>query len=172
MCNGDIIVCMDDDDYYPKERVKHAVEQLEKSDYLLAGCTDIYLYEFGWKKLFKCIGFHSYHSTNNVMAYKREYLLHHRYAPGLSMAEEVGFTNHFTEPMVQLNAKKSIIVSCHTSNTVYKRSFCLQKMIVNEIRDDIHKYIPMDIFCRMRDHFMTKIKIDVNINSNTNISHE
>jgi glycosyltransferase involved in cell wall biosynthesis len=171
MCKGDIIVCMDDDDYYPKERVRHAVEQLENSDYLIAGCTDIYLYEFGWDKLFKCMGFHSYHSTNNVMAYKREYLLHHRYAPGLSMAEEVSFTNYFTEPMVQLNAKKSIIVSCHTGNTVDKRSFCLQKMIVNEIMDDIHKYIPTDIFCRMRQHFMAKeIQIDVNTISITHIS--
>ena len=156
-CKGDIIVCMDDDDYYPKERVKHAVDQLEKSDYLLAGCTYIYLYDYGLAKLYKCTGFHSYHSTNNVMAYKREYLLHHRYEPGVSMAEEIGFTNSFTEPMVQLHAKKCVIVSCHTGNTVDKRSFFLQKDIVNEINDDVHKYIPMNIFGRMRDHFMQKM---------------
>jgi glycosyltransferase involved in cell wall biosynthesis len=156
-CKGDIIVCMDDDDYYPKERVKHAVEQLEKSEYLLAGCTDVYLYDYGLEKMYKCTGFHSYHSTNNVLAYKREYLINHRYAPGLSMGEEAGFTNYFTEPMVQLHAKKSIVVSCHTSNTVDKRPFCTQSIVVNEIKNDVHKYIPMDIFHRMRDLFSQSI---------------
>ena len=29
-CSGDIIVCMDDDDYYPVERVSHAVDALKK----------------------------------------------------------------------------------------------------------------------------------------------
>ena len=42
---GDIIIYMDDDDYYPPERVSHAVEALEKSSALIAGCSDIYLYE-------------------------------------------------------------------------------------------------------------------------------
>ena len=162
-CKGDIIVCMDDDDYYPKERVKHAVEQLEKSEYLLAGCTDVYLYDYGWDKLYKCTGFHSYHSTNNVLAYKREYLINHRYDPGLSMGEEAGFTNYFTEPMVQLHARKSIIVSCHTSNTVDKRSFCSQTIIVKEINNDVHKYIPMDIFCRMRDRLDKSDKVCLSV---------
>jgi len=156
-CKGDIIVCMDDDDYYPKERVEHAVNKLEKSEYLLAGCTDVYLYDYVLAKMYKCIRFHPYHSTNNVLAYKREYLLHHRYDPGLSMAEEGSFTNYFTEPMVQLHAQKSIIVSCHTSNTVDKQVFCSQTNIVKEINDDVHKYIPMDIFCRMRDLFSQSI---------------
>jgi len=64
-CSGDIIVCMDDDDYYPIERVSHAVESLENSSALLAGCTDIYMYEFFMGKLYKFKGFHNNHSTNN-----------------------------------------------------------------------------------------------------------
>jgi glycosyltransferase involved in cell wall biosynthesis len=31
---GDIIVCMDDDDYYPPTRISHAVEELNKSNFL------------------------------------------------------------------------------------------------------------------------------------------
>jgi glycosyltransferase involved in cell wall biosynthesis len=50
-CVGDIIVCMDDDDYYPPERVQHCVESLEKSGYLLAGCSALYLYEYFMGKL-------------------------------------------------------------------------------------------------------------------------
>jgi signal peptidase I len=46
MCKGDIIVIMDDDDYYPVTRVQHAVEKLEDSDYLISGCSDVYMYSF------------------------------------------------------------------------------------------------------------------------------
>ena len=42
-CSGNIIVCMDDDDYYFKERVSHSVEALEKSNYLIAGCSNVYM---------------------------------------------------------------------------------------------------------------------------------
>jgi glycosyltransferase involved in cell wall biosynthesis len=52
-CTGDIIVCMDDDDYYPPTRVSTAVEALEKSGMLIAGCSDIYLYEYFMNKLYK-----------------------------------------------------------------------------------------------------------------------
>ena len=157
-CIGDIIVCMDDDDYYPPSRVQHAVETLEQSSCLLAGCTDIYLYEYRLKKMYKCYGFHSYHSTNNVMAYKREYLIHHKYESGLSMAEEAGFTNNFTEPMEQLSAKKSIIVSSHSNNTFDKLHLCLQKYTCfYEIDEDITTFIPKEIFSRMCHHFEKRI---------------
>ena len=37
-CKGDIIICMDDDDYYPPTRVPHAVEMLTKYNRSIAGC--------------------------------------------------------------------------------------------------------------------------------------
>jgi len=167
-CDGDIIVCMDDDDYYPSERVEHAVESLENSNCLLAGCSDIYLYEYGLAKLYKSIKFHPYHSTNNVLAYKREYLLDHRYAPGLSMGEEMSFTNNYTVPMVQLNSAKSIVVSSHTSNTFDKRPLCINSSTrtscLYEVDENILQYIPMDVFCKMRDNFTSnesKLKMRV-----------
>jgi glycosyltransferase involved in cell wall biosynthesis len=162
-CKGDIIVCMDDDDYYPPERVQHAVETLEKSNCLIAGCSDVYMYEYFLERLYKCKGFHSFHSTNNAMAFKREYLLNHRHAPGLSMGEESSFTNHFTAPMVQLNAKKCVIVSSHNFNTFSKREMCISSSLgTHPILDeekgfsdyrDITQYIPAKIFNRMRNNF-------------------
>lgn len=157
-CIGDIIVCMDDDDYYPQTSVKHAVETLVKSPYLLAGCTDIYMYEYRLKKMYKCYGFHAFHSTNNIMAYKREYLNHHKYESGLSMGEEASFTNNYTAPMVQLSAKKSIIVSSHYNNTFDKLNLCLQKnTCFYEIDEDITTFIPTEIFSRMCHHFNDRI---------------
>jgi len=158
-CIGDIIVCMDDDDYYPPDRVSHAVESLEKSSYLIAGCSDIYLYEYFMGKLYKFKGFHDRHSTNNCMAYKKEYLKNHKHQDGLDMAEEKSFTNDFREPMVQLNSKKCIIVSSHDYNTFNKRELCVGGSLgVNpslcEINDHpITSYIPPDIFKRMKNLF-------------------
>ena len=39
LANGDIIVCMDDDDYYPPTRVEHAVTELLNSNLEVAGCS-------------------------------------------------------------------------------------------------------------------------------------
>ncbi len=163
-CIGDIIVCMDDDDYYPPDRVSHAVESLEKSSCLIAGCSDIYLYEYFMGKLYKFKGFHERHSTNNCMAYKKEYLKNHKHDDGLDMAEEKSFTNNFTEPMIQLNSKKCIIVSSHDYNTFNKRELCVGGTIgVNpslyEVSDHpITSYIPSDIFKRMKNLFYKEEK--------------
>jgi glycosyltransferase involved in cell wall biosynthesis len=42
---GSIIVYMDDDDYYPPERISHAVERLQQNpSALCAGSSEIYIY--------------------------------------------------------------------------------------------------------------------------------
>ena len=158
-CTGDIIICMDDDDYYPPDRVSHAVESLENSTYLIAGCSDIYLYEYFMGKLYKFKGFHDKHTTNNCMAYKKEYLKNHKYDSGLDMAEEKSFTNDFKEPMVQLKSNKCIISSSHNYNTFNKRELCVGGSLginpsLYEVCDHpITSYIPPDIFKRMKNLF-------------------
>ena len=42
MCTCDIIVCLDDDDYYPPERISEAVDKLSNSTSLIAGVSDVY----------------------------------------------------------------------------------------------------------------------------------
>ena len=158
-CIGDIIVCMDDDDYYPPERVSHAVESLQNSGALIAGCSDIYLYEYFMEKLYKFKGFHAKHSTNNCMAFKKEYLKNHAHDSGLIMSEEKSFTNDFTEPMVQLDSKKCIIVSSHNFNTFNKREICIGgsygiNPTLYEVTDHpITSYIPPMIYNRMKSLF-------------------
>jgi len=158
-CSGKIIVCMDDDDYYPPERVSHAVASLKNTRCLIAGCSDIYMYEYFMGKLYKFKRFHPYHSTNNCMAFKREYLRNHKHAEGLKWAEETSFTNNFTEPMVQLDSQQCIIVSSHNMNTVSKRKFCLDSSngiypYLYEVNGHpITTYIPSEIFKRMSTIF-------------------
>jgi len=112
-CKGDIIVCMDDDDYYPRDRVSHAVKKLTNSKKEIAGCSRMFMYHIEKRFLYQFDSFGKNHSTNNCMAYKRTYLKHHRYASGLSFAEESSFTNEFQEPMVQLNPESCIIYLYH-----------------------------------------------------------
>ena len=119
-CRGDIIVCMDDDDYYPPTRVSHAVYRLSTSKKLIAGCSKAYIYFYQTDQFFKYKGFGENHSTNNCMAYKREYLYNNSYELGLKKAEEASFTKDFTEPMEQLDPSKCIIMSGHNNNTVDK----------------------------------------------------
>ena len=163
-CSGNIIVCMDDDDYYPPERVSHAVKSLNNSPCLIAGCSDVYMYEYFMGKLYKFKGFHRNHSTNNCMAFKREYLQNHKHDEGLKMAEEKSFTNNFTEPMVQLISHKCIIVSSHNINTYNKRGLCVGGSIgVNPYLYEVNNhpitnYIPPEIFTQMKNIFYKEEK--------------
>jgi len=152
-CKGDIIICMDDDDYYPPSRVPHAVTMLNKYNRLIAGCTSMYMYNYPQDKLYKYRGYHNDHSTNNCFAYKKEYLETHRYTEGLTHAEESSFTNGFHEPMIQLNPEKCIVVSSHRLNTVNKLDFVNNKYL-SEITDkNICDLIPRDIFDKMKQVF-------------------
>lgn len=150
-CKGDIIVCMDDDDYYPPSRVPYAVKMLNKYNREIAGCSGMYMYDYSQHKLYKFHGFHNNHSTNNCFAYKKSYLKTHRYTEALDHAEESSFTNGFSEPMIQLHPEKCIVVSSHGTNTVDK-SHCLHNDYVSEITDKtIYDLIPQDIFDKMNE---------------------
>ena len=51
-CSGDIIIYMDDDDYYPPERVSHAVKTLLKNkNALCSGSSEMYIFFNHIKKM-------------------------------------------------------------------------------------------------------------------------
>jgi hypothetical protein len=123
---------------------------------LIAGCSQTYMYDYNFDKLYKCKGYHNNHSTNNCMAYRKEYLKDHRYEKGLIMAEEYGFTNGFTEPMIQIHPDKSVIVSIHGSNTVNKQNYIEDNEYVSEITDkNMSDMIPQDIFRLLQNAIRT-----------------
>jgi hypothetical protein len=125
-CSGAIIVCMDDDDYYPPQRVETAVNKLMASNKQIAGCSYAYMYHYNLDKLYKFKSFGKNHSTNNCLAYKKEYLITHKHADGLERGEEMSFTNDFTEPMIQLDSEDCIVISSHQANTVDKTPLCVK----------------------------------------------
>jgi glycosyltransferase involved in cell wall biosynthesis len=154
-CKGDIIVCLDDDDYYPRERISHAVERLSNSPCLIGGVSDVYLYDIFVNRLYKFKGFMEFHSTNNCMAYKRDYLISNKHDPEIMVGEERSFTSEFTKPLVKFDSRKTIIAIGHSFNTFNKRELCVCGSLktlntLEEIQEPITNYIESDIYEMMK----------------------
>jgi len=124
---GDLIVYMDDDDYYPPCRISHAVDMLQKHPKALcAGSSEIYIY---FKHINQMIQFGPYgpnHATAGTFAFRRELLKEHKYDDHAALAEEKSFLKNYTVPFVQLEPKKVILVFSHIHNTFDKK-----KLLVN-----------------------------------------
>ena len=122
-CLGEIIIYMDDDDYYPPERVSHAVETLQKNPKALcAGSSEMYLY---FKHIHKMYTFGPYganHATAATFAFRKELLLQTQFDDTASIAEEKKFLKGYTVPFVQLDSKKSILVFSHIHNSYDKKT--------------------------------------------------
>lgn len=118
---GDIIVYMDDDDYYPPQRVSHAVQKLqEHPEALCAGCSEIYIYFKHIQKMYQFGPYGPNHATAGTFAFKRK-LIENRYDDEACLAEEKSFLKDYSVPFVQLDPKKVILVFSHEHNTFDKR---------------------------------------------------
>ena len=126
-CKGDIIVYMDDDDFYPPDRVTHAVDRLRsKPDALCAGSSIVYIYFNDLDKIYQFGPYGSNHATAGTFAFKRELLKITKYDDNAEMAEEKQFLQNYSIPFVQLDPRKAILVFAHQFNTFDKR-----KLLVN-----------------------------------------
>ena len=126
-CKGEILVYMDDDDYYPPERVNHAVNRLRSQPKALAsGARLLQSDGIHIDKIFRFGPYGPTHSTAGTFAFKRELLLETKYDDDAEMAEEKQFLKNYTIPFVQLDTMKTILVFAHDSNTFDKK-----KLLVN-----------------------------------------
>jgi glycosyltransferase involved in cell wall biosynthesis len=125
--NGDIIVYMDDDDYYPTNRVSHAVETLQKNpNALCAGSSEMFIYFKHIQKMYKFGPYGPNHATAATFAFRRELLLQTRYEEGAALAEERAFLKGYTIPFVQLDSMKTILVLSHVHNSFDKKTLLEQ----------------------------------------------
>ena len=126
-CSGEIIVYMDDDDYYPPERVNHAVNRLRSQPKALAsGSSCMYIY---FKHIEKIVQFGPYgprHATAGTFAIRKELLKETKYDDDKEMAEEKAFLKNYTVPFVQLDPMKTILCFSHDKNTFDKK-----KLLIN-----------------------------------------
>jgi glycosyltransferase involved in cell wall biosynthesis len=120
-CSGDIIIYMDDDDYYPEERFSHAVDTLLKNpQYLIAGSSEMHVYFESRNRVYQCGPYKQYHSTAATFAFRKELLTQTKYDDEKALAEETQFTKGYSIPLVQLDTLKSILVFSHKHNSLNK----------------------------------------------------
>jgi hypothetical protein len=157
---GTIIVYMDDDDYYPPERVSHAVDTLAENRHAMcAGSSEIYIYFKHIKQLYQAGPYGPNHATAGTFAFRTELLKDSRYEDHAALAEEKHFLKNYTVPLVQLDPLKSILVFSHNHNTFDK------KKLLENAHPDFLKPSPktVDMFIQepkeawIKEFFMEKI---------------
>lgn len=147
-----IIVAMDDDDYYPPERVQTAVQAFKKHPNVeLAGSSEMLLYYHDTKKVMVIGPYHPNHATNGTMAWRKSYADAHQYNEHVTCSEETSFLEEYRHPMIQLNPEKTILVICHSDNTVNK--FTMRK-------DNLSNYVNPSFKMKESPHTLVQLVKD------------
>jgi hypothetical protein len=140
-CKGSIIIYVDDDDYFPPERVSHSVSVLLNAPKgeLIAGSSEIYLY-FKDNGLYQFGPYGPNHATAGTFAFKRELLQYTKYDDKSCVGEESAFLKGYTIPLIQLDPVKTILVFPHEHNSFDKRTL-LHNINGGPIRPAVNKTI-------------------------------
>jgi len=155
---GDILVYMDDDDYYPSDRVSHAVHMLQTNPKALcAGSSEIYIWFKNIEKMYQFGPYGPNHATAGTFAFKRTLLNQCRYEDKAALAEEKAFLKNYTIPFVQLDPLKSILVFSHEHNTFDKRKLLdnPHPKFVNESNKKVDDFIKEN---DLKHFFMNEIE--------------
>ena len=123
MATGDIMVCFDDDDYYPPNRISHSVEMFNKYKNI----------DFAFSPSFYCL--FKEHNNNIFLSgpwlknwghatfsFTKKYALNNHYDINDKYGEEKKFTNYYNVPYIKLDPLKTILVLIHKCNTIPKNN--------------------------------------------------
>ena len=95
--DNDILVYMDDDDYYPPERVSHSVKRLMSDKNVLAGgASELFLWFNTLQKMYKFGPYGPNHATAGTFAFKASLLDSTQYDDDAALAEEKHFLKEET----------------------------------------------------------------------------
>ena len=158
-CSGEIIVYMDDDDYYPPTRISHAVETLQKNPKALcSGSSRLHIYFKHLDKIYQFGPYGPNHATAGTFAFKSELLKQTKYNEEASLAEEKEFLKNYTIPFVQLDPIKTILVFSHIHNTFDKK-----KLLVNANPKFVKEsHLKVNMFIKQADLYDFYVnKIDI-----------
>ena len=155
--SGQFIVYMDDDDYYPPDRVSHAVETLKNNpSYLIAGSSEMYIYFKHIDQMYQFGPYGPNHSTAATFAFRRELLNQTSFEDEAVLAEEKHFLKNYTIPLIQLDPLKTILVFSHIHNSFDKKELLNQpkSKYMNISNKTIHDFIKNQY---IKDFFMIHI---------------
>ena len=144
---SELMVLMDDDDYYPPSRVPEAVAVLMTGEGEVAGCPRMPLLLLPEGSRWLTPSFHVNDATANSLAYRRSYVeAGHRFDPEAWQAEEVSFLEEFATPLLRLDPARTLTCIGHGSNTVDKRLWIARNGVhrFERLPDDAPGFPPAD----------------------------
>jgi glycosyltransferase involved in cell wall biosynthesis len=124
MAQGEYILCFDDDDYYPPDKISWQVAQMQDNRALFSGSDQIYIWYSHLDKIYITHPFGPRHALNGTFGYHRNLLKKHRYDDAATQGEETAFLNGFTTPVQQIDPRRAILCISHSSNT-YDKDFVM-----------------------------------------------
>lgn len=118
LARGEILVHMDDDDWYPADRVSMAVRLLTGARRPVLGQSALLVYRTGTGVIRRYPRAHDRHAHGATLAYRRGYWAANPF-PAVDRGEESGFLRGFTQPIVQLRLPPERVMLCvdHGGNT-------------------------------------------------------
>ena len=114
---GEILIYIDDDDYYPPERISHVVESLNTD---ICGSSIMYMYFTDLDEIYKFGPYGERHATAATLGFKRNLLNKTAFNDNDTRGEEKFFLKKWSIPLTQMDPKKTILVITHSMNTVDK----------------------------------------------------
>jgi hypothetical protein len=133
MAKGEYILCFDDDDYYPPDKISYQVSQMQLNNARFSGCDQIYIWYSHLDKIYLTYPFGATHALNGTFGLHRNLLAKHRYEDDANLGEEQAFLKGFTAPVLQVDPKKAILCISHSSNT-YDKDFIMGSSIPTDLR--------------------------------------
>ena len=142
--NVDYIVCFDDDDYYPSDKISYSVKALEESRYSIGGSSKILIYDIFSKVLYENRSLVNRvfpgHASNGTLIYSSKYAEQNSYENDAKYNEEKYFLKNYRVQLLQLDYLKTIICISHNKNTIDKHNLNLIKheKTINDYITDRH----------------------------------
>jgi Glycosyl transferase family 2 len=133
MAKGEYILCFDDDDFYPADKISYQINQMQLHSARFSGCDQIYVWYSHLDKIYLTWPFGPKHALNGTFGLHRNLLAKHRYEDDATLGEEGGFLKGFTTPVLQVDPQKAILCISHSSNT-YDKDFIMGCSIPTDLR--------------------------------------
>jgi glycosyltransferase involved in cell wall biosynthesis len=126
LATGDILIYVDDDDYYPPCRVARSVAALRANPKAMAaGCSELPVWFVEEDEVYVFGPFRPGHSTCGTLAFRRALVdgpAGRSCPPGAAYAEEEQLLDRWNVPLVQMDPRHVILCIAHGANTIDKRA--------------------------------------------------
>lgn len=121
LIRGKYVVCFDDDDYYPPNRISHCVDTLKRTKKKIAGASELFIYYCDIKQVYKFGPYSKTHATNGTLGYHYSIIFDRFYDDYCAVGEEKQFLNNFRLDLAQLKTIDTILCIAHKFNTFDKK---------------------------------------------------